>query len=168
MAAVLGLEEPQVQALCEAEAGAEVVSIAALNAPGQLTVAGHATAVDRVVAAAEAAGGMGRRLAVSAPFHCALLGPAAEALAAALQEVPLRAPAFPVFHNVDAAPAPDPEAIRARLVAQVTAPVRWMDCARAVTALRPDVAWECGPGRTLAGMQRRIDRTLPVRPASEP
>jgi [acyl-carrier-protein] S-malonyltransferase len=168
MAAVLGLEEERVRGLCEEQAQGAVVALAALNAPGQVTVAGHVAAVDRVVAAAEAAGGMGKRLAVSAPFHCSLLGPAAEALAEALGAVSLASPSFPVFHNVDAAPASAPEDIRARLVAQVVAPVRWMDCAREVTRLRPEVAWECGPGRSLAGMQRRIDRTLPVRPASDP
>jgi [acyl-carrier-protein] S-malonyltransferase len=167
MAAIVGLDEGTVAELCARHAQGQVVSVAALNCPGQVSVAGHVLAVERVLDAAHAAGGAGKTLAVSAPFHCALLAPAAARLREALADVRIDAPAFPVFHNVDAQPAGDPDAIRARLVAQVVAPVRWADCARAVRATGVDVAWECGPGRTLLGLQRRIDRTLSVRLASE-
>ncbi len=167
MAAVLGLEISQVEVLCAEAAQGEVVSIAADNCPGQVTVAGHVGAVDRVVAAVEAAGGVGKRLAVSAPFHCALLSPAADALAEALATVKVRPGAFPVLHNVDGRPAASPEEVRARLVAQVVAPVRWSDCFRGLRTLGAESAYECGPGRTLAGMARRIDKTLPVRSGAE-
>jgi [acyl-carrier-protein] S-malonyltransferase len=163
MAAVLGLELAQVEAICADAAQGELVSIAADNCPGQVTVAGHVGAVDRVVAAAEEAGGVGKRLAVSAPFHCALLRPAADALAEALATVNVRAGTFPVLHNVDGRAAESPHDTRARLVAQVVAPVRWSDCFRGLRALGAEAAYECGPGRTLAGMARRIDKTLPVR-----
>lgn len=163
MAAILGLERAQVETLCAEAAQGEVVSMAADNCPGQVTIAGHVGAVDRVVAAVEGAGGVGKRLAVSAPFHCALLAPAADALAESIARVDVRAGAFPVLHNVDGLSAPSPEAVRARLVAQVVAPVRWSDCFRGLRALGAETAYECGPGRTLAGMARRIDKTLPVR-----
>lgn len=167
MAAVLGLDLAQVEALCFEAARGEVVSIAAENCPGQVTIAGHVAAVDRVVAAAEGAGGVGKRLAVSAPFHCSLLSPAAEALAEALARVNVRAGAFPVLHNVDGRPATSPDDVRGRLVAQVVAPVRWSACFRGLRALGAESAYECGPGRTLAGMARRIDTTLPVRSGAE-
>jgi [acyl-carrier-protein] S-malonyltransferase len=167
MAAIVGLDEAAVIALCARHAEGEVVSVAALNCPGQVSIAGHVGAVGRVAEATHAAGGAAKLLAVSAPFHCAMLAPAAERLREALATVSLRAPLFPVFHNVDALPAPSVDAIRERLVAQVVAPVRWADCARAVRDAGPDVAFECGPGRTLLGLQRRIDRSLPVRLASE-
>jgi [acyl-carrier-protein] S-malonyltransferase len=166
MAAILGLDDATVAGLCAEHAHGEVVGLAGLNCPGQVAIAGHVGAVDRVVAASEPAGGVGKRLAVSAPFHSPLLAPAATRLAEALEDVPLRAPTFPVFHNVDGATAPDVATIRARLVAQVTLPVRWVDCARALSTLGAETAFECGPGRTLAGLQRRIDKSLPVRSAS--
>ncbi|MEN9787064.1 MAG: hypothetical protein RLZZ299_2328 [Pseudomonadota bacterium] len=167
MAAVVGLDDDALDALCAEVAAGEVVEVAAWNCPGQITVAGHASAVARLVAAVETAGGIARPLAVSAPFHCSLLAPAADPLRAALAEVRISPGAFPVVHNVDAAVATDAEGIRARLVAQVVAPVRWSACVRTLRSLGVDDAWECGPGRTLAGLVRRIDRNMVVRAGRE-
>ncbi len=167
MAAVMGLDDAQVEALC-AEAGqGELVAVAATNCPGQVSVAGHVGAVDRLIARAEAAGGAAKRLAVSAPFHCALLAPAGERLREALATIDLRPPSFPVVHNADAGIAADVAAIRAALVAQVTLPVRWSACFARLRVLGATEAIEVGPGKTLAGLGKRIDRALPVRHARD-
>lgn len=160
MAAVMGLDAAVVEAICAEQAQGEVVEIAGYNAPGQLVVAGHLSALQRVIDAVDAARGMGKRLAVSAPFHCRLLGPAAERLRAALTTVPLQAGRFPVVHNVDATVAPDAEGVRARLVAQVMGAVRWEDCVTQLKRLGATRSVEVGPGKTLAGLIKRIERSL--------
>lgn len=164
MAAVMGLETAEVEALCRVHANGEVVELAGHNCPGQTVIAGHVGAVDRVC---EAVGSGARRLQVSAPFHCSLLGPAAAALREALATVRIRPPQFPVVHNVDAALAPDADGIRARLVDQVVRPVRWVECVHTLKALGTTRCVEVGPGKTLAGLGRRIDRSLPVMGAVE-
>lgn len=157
MAAVMGLEAETVAALCT-----DGVEVAAYNCPTQVSIAGPAAALDAVLDRIEAAGGVARKLVVSAPFHCAMLAPAGERLKEALAAIPVRPPRFPVVQNVDAVATDDPEAIRARLVAQVSRPVRWEACFRALRALGADRAIEVGPGRTLAGLGKRIDRAFPV------
>lgn len=159
MAAIVGLETDEVIALCLEHANGEVVELAGHNCPGQTVIAGHVGAVERVC---DAVGAGARRLTVSAPFHCSLLGPAAEALREALATVPIAAPTVPVVHNVDAQVTQDPAGIRARLVEQVIRPVRWVECVQALKQLGVERCLELGPGRTLAGLGRRIDRTLPV------
>ncbi|MFZ5476219.1 MAG: ACP S-malonyltransferase [Myxococcota bacterium] len=155
MAAIVGPSPEEVQALCDACAEGEVVEIAALNCPGQTVVAGHVGAVERVLARSQ-----GRRLPVSAPFHCSLLAPAAERLREALADVRLGPCRFPVVHDVDARPSDD---IRARLVEQVVKPVRWVECVATLKALGATSAVELAPGRTLAGLCKRIDRAWTVR-----
>ncbi len=159
MAAIMGLETEEVRALCEAHAHGEVVELAGHNCPGQTVIAGHVGAVDRVC---EAVGSGARRLAVSAPFHCALLGPAAYALRAALAEVTIRPPRFPVVQNAMADVAETVDDVRERLVEQVVKPVRWVECVHRLKALGAERCVEVGPGKTLAGLGRRIDRALPV------
>jgi [acyl-carrier-protein] S-malonyltransferase len=159
MAAIMGLETEEVRALCEAYAHGEVVELAGHNCPGQTVIAGHVGAVDRVC---EAVGAGARRLAVSAPFHCALLGPAAYALREALADVTIHPPRFPVVQNALADVAPSPEGIRERLVEQVVKPVRWVECVHRLMHLGADRCVEVGPGKTLAGLGRRIDRALAV------
>jgi [acyl-carrier-protein] S-malonyltransferase len=159
MAAIMGLETEAVQALCEAHAHGEVVELAGHNCPGQTVIAGHVGAVHRV---ADAVGSGARILAVSAPFHCSLLGPAADRLQDALAAVPIQPPRFPVVHNVDATVAPDVDGIRRRLVAQVVKPVRWVECVRELKARGAERCVEVGPGKTLAGLGKRIDRGFPV------
>ncbi len=159
MAVIVGLELHEVEARCLHHAEGEVVEIAGINCPGQIVIAGHVGAVDRVC---EAIGSGARRLAVSAPFHSSLLGVAADALAEALAAVDIQPPRFPVVHNVDARAASDVEGVRSRLVAQVTRPVRWIACVQELRRLGADRCIEMGPGKTLAGLGRRIDRALRV------
>lgn len=159
MAAIMGLETDEVRALCEKHAEGEVVELAGHNCPGQTVIAGHVAAVDRVC---EAVGSGARRLSVSAPFHCSLLGPAADALLDALHAVDVRPPRFPVVQNAYADVADTPAGIRERLVQQVVKPVRWVECVQQLKALGAERCVEVGPGKTLAGLGRRIDRSLPV------
>jgi [acyl-carrier-protein] S-malonyltransferase len=169
MAAILRLDADKVEALCvEASTDDAQVSPANENGGGQIVVAGHAAAVERMVAAAKAAGGRAIPLKVSAPFHCSLMTPAAERLAAALAEVEVSALRVPVITNVDAELNSDATRVKALLVRQVTERVRWEASVR--TALRIGVtrAFEIGHGRVLAGLIKRIDRSLAVAPLGSP
>jgi [acyl-carrier-protein] S-malonyltransferase len=171
MAAVIGLDGDQVARLChEAASGDRVVVPANLNAPDQVVVAGHREEVDRVVDAAKAAGAKRAvPLPVSAPFHCALMAPAAERLRDFLEAIPFADGRFPVVGNVDAQPVTDGELCRRRLVEQVTAPVRWLETQERIAgALEAGVGVEFGPGRTLAGLARRTVPSLPVMAMGEP
>ncbi len=166
MAALLGVELEQARALCaeaaagEAEDGTpvrEVVAAANDNGGGQVVISGHRGAVERAVALAKAAGvKRAMLLPVSAPFHCALMAPAAEAMAEALAEAPLATPVVPLIANVSAAKATDPDRIRELLVAQVTGTVRWREGVLACAALGVDTFLELGAGKVLAGLVRRI------------
>ena len=161
VAAILGLDDEQVEASCAAAAGSAVVAPANYNAPGQVVIAGDAAAVDRAIEACREAGA--RRampLAVSVPVHCTLMAPASAALRDAIAAAALSMPGCPVFHNVDAQPAPDLEALRARLLDQLCSPVRWSDCVRAMRAAGAQRLLECGPGKVLTGLLKRIDRDL--------
>ena len=160
MAAILGLDAAAVIEGCTkaaAETGA-VVSAANFNDPKQTVISGARAAVDR---ACETLKGMGAKralpLAVSAPFHCALMRPAAEALRARLATVTITAPRIPVINNIDAAAPSDPQAVRDALFRQAFGPVRWVDVIRALGARGLRHVFECGPGKVLAGMTRRID-----------
>jgi [acyl-carrier-protein] S-malonyltransferase len=163
MAAVLGLDADGVAAAC-AEAAAEgVVTPANLNAPGQIVIAGHARAVARAGEIARARGA--RRvmaLAVSAPFHCPLMKPAEERLAADLAALPVQTPRFPVIANVDAEPKRDAPSALDALVRQVSAPVRWEAVVRRLAADGVRTILEMGPGTVLAGLIRKIDPSLTV------
>lgn len=161
MAAVIGLDDDAVAAVCAAAAQGQVVQPANLNAPGQVVIAGHTAAVERAAARAKEQGAkLVKTLAVSVPSHCALMGPAAERLQAHLQEVPLRQPRIRVLHNVDAQARDDVEAIRKALVAQLERPVRWRAIVQALAADGCTTMLECGPGKVLTGLNRRIDKTI--------
>jgi [acyl-carrier-protein] S-malonyltransferase len=155
MAAVMGLSSDDVAALCATAAEDEVLGPANLNGAGQTVVAGSAAAVDRLVALAASRGGKAKRLPVSAPFHCALMEPAAAGLAAWLADMPLGAPAWPVVTSVEARAVGHADDVRRLLVAQVTAPVRWQETMHAVADHDVGLALEVGPGRVLAGLLRR-------------
>ncbi len=161
MAALLGLDIPDVEEIVAAAADAGVCAIANDNTPGQVVVSGAAAAVLR---ATELAKGKGARRAimldVSAPFHCPLLQPAAEAMRDALASVSLDEPVVPLIANVTAAPVTDPEDIRRLLVEQVTATVRWRECVLTMKGLNVDTLVEMGGGKVLTGMVRRIDREM--------
>ena len=163
MAALLGLEAPQVEAICRElmAAGAGVVEPANYNCPGQIVVAGERAAVEAAVERARAAGARKAVvLPVSAPFHCRLMEPAARRLAEVLAQVPFRPARVPVVANVTAEPVTDPERIRELLVQQVDHPVRWEQSVRAMQAAGVTRLVEMGPGKTLSGFARRIDRGL--------
>jgi [acyl-carrier-protein] S-malonyltransferase len=156
MAAILGLELDAVEDVARRASEVGVCDLANDNAPGQAVVSGKRAAVERAVDLAKQQGA--RRsvlLPVSAPFHCQLLAPAAATVAAALAEVVIRAPAVPVISNVTAAPESAPETLRARLVEQVTARVRWRESLLAMAGLGVDATIELGAGRVLSGLSKR-------------
>ncbi len=161
MAALLGLDLEAVRRIAEEAAQGEVCAPANDNAPGQIVISGGAAAVDRAIAlAAERGAKRSIRLAVSAPFHCALMAPAADVMAEELAEVPLPAPLVPLVANVTAASVDDPKAIRRLLVEQVTAMVRWRESVLFMKGEGVGELVEIGPGRVLSGLARRIDREL--------
>ncbi len=161
MAAILGADDDVVAAACRKGAQGHVVEPVNYNAPGQLVIAGERAAVERAMQAAKALGA--RRavlLPVSAPFHSSLLKPAAEKLARRLAEVPFASPSIPVLHNVDVAQHASAEAIRAALAAQAASPVRWTQTIQAFAADGITHVVECGPGKVLANLVKRIDDRL--------
>ncbi len=161
MAAVLGLDEEVVEAICREVAEDQLVAPANYNSPGQLVIAGHAAAVERATRACLEAGA--RRtltLPVSVPSHCGLMAPAAAKLAVVLEKVSLTTPTIPVLHNVDAGIRTSPKAIRQALVEQLSAPVRWTDCVRELVAPGVTTVAECGPGKVLCGLGKRINRQV--------
>lgn len=161
MAAVLGLDDDQVREVCTRASGDAVVEAVNFNAPGQVVIAGNASAVARACELMKEAGA--RRclpLPVSVPSHCALMRPAAELLSERLQKVELETPRIPVLHNVNVATSSDAEAVREALVAQLYSPVRWVETVQKLQQSGVRLWVECGPGKVLAGLNKRIDRTL--------
>jgi [acyl-carrier-protein] S-malonyltransferase len=157
MAAILGVERAELAAICAEAAQGEVVSVANFNSPGQIVIAGNVGAVTRAI---EIAKGRGYRkamlLPVSAPFHCALMQPAAERLADVLAQVVVADPRVPVVSNVEALPNSSGARVRELLVAQVCAPVRWDESVRNMAELGITRFIEIGPGKVLAGLVKRI------------
>jgi [acyl-carrier-protein] S-malonyltransferase len=161
MVSVLGLELPQVEALCEKAAKGDVLQVANLLCPGNIAVSGTKAACERIVAMATEAGAMRAvPLAVAGAFHTAIMQPAVERLTAVLADVPLKKPRVPVISNVDATAHDDPEGIRQLLIRQVVSPVRWEDSMRRLLAMGCDRFYEVGPGRVLRGLLKRIDRKV--------
>ena len=159
MAAVLGLDDDVLVGVCEQASEGQVVSCANFNSPGQVVIAGDKAAVDRACELATEAGA--RRaipLAVSVPSHCELMRPAAEALETVLAGIEVGAPGIPVLHNVSTNPAGEPDEVRAALVQQLWRPVRWSDTILRLVADGVERFAECGPGKVLAGLNRRISR----------
>lgn len=165
MAAILGLDADVVRTTCAevAAAAGEAVEAANYNDPKQIVIAGTKAAVDRACEALKARGAKrALPLAVSAPFHSSLMKPAAERLKAALAGVALAAPAIPLINNIDVAVQDDPAAIKEALYRQAFGPVRWVEIVQAIRARGIGHLFECGPGKVLAGLARRIDATLVV------
>lgn len=162
MAAVLGLEDAQLVAICaEAGAGGGVVEAVNFNSPGQTVIAGSTAAVDRAIELCKAAGA--RRalpLPVSAPFHTSLMRPAGDRLREAMAELVFKTPSIPVVHNVHAQPETDPERIKAILFEQIFSPVKWVSCVEYMVGQGIAATVECGPGKVLSGLNKRIDKTL--------
>jgi [acyl-carrier-protein] S-malonyltransferase len=170
MAALMGLPLEATRAVCErASQPGEPVEPANLNGAGQIVISGHTAAIDRAIVEARAAGARRAvRLAVSAPFHCSLMQPAADRLAAALADVRVAAPSVPVVANVTAEPTQDAARIKELLVAQVTAPVRWEESIQAIAKLGVTRAYELGSGAVLKGLVKRIAGSIEVTSIGEP
>jgi [acyl-carrier-protein] S-malonyltransferase len=163
MAAILNLDDEAVRAACMEAAQGEVVEAVNFNAPGQIVIAGAKAAVERAMLACKARGA--RRavpLPVSAPFHSALMRPAAERLGGYLAGVAVAVPRVPLVNNVDVAVETQPSAIKSALVRQAASPVRWVECVQKMRASGVTHVLECGPGKVLAGMVKRIDGELQV------
>ena len=158
IAAVLGLEDEAVKEVCLAAAQGEVLEAVNFNSPGQVVIAGHRDAVLRGMEAAKEKGAK-RAIMVpmSVPSHCSLMKPAAQALDDYLKNVHIGKPEIPVLHNVDVKPHVEPEAIRSALVNQLDHPVRWVETIRAIFREGIGQAAECGPGKVLAGLNKRIE-----------
>ena len=167
MAAVMGAELADVERLCDEARGDDVLSPANLNGAGQIVVAGHARAVERLLALAADRRLRAQRLQVSAPFHCALMAPAAAGLARHLGQVHFTEPRVPVWTSVEARPVAGAAELPALLVRQVTSPVRWEETVRGMAGLGATVALETGPGRVLTGLLKRTVATLPGVPAGD-
>lgn len=162
MAAILGLDDNTVRAVCLEAAQDEVLEAVNFNSPGQVVIAGNKAAVERGMELAKAKGAK-RALAlpVSVPSHCALMQPAAEKLAGYLNNVLINTPQIPVLHNADVAAYSDSAKIKDALVRQLYSPVRWVESVQAVHAANIVQAAECGPGKVLAGLTKRIVAELP-------
>ncbi|WP_018410309.1 ACP S-malonyltransferase [Methyloversatilis thermotolerans] len=161
MAAILGLDAEVVGIACAEAAHGEVVAAVNFNSPEQTVIAGHATAVRRAMALLTERGAKRAvALPVSAPFHCSLMQPAADRLATALRSVELARPVITLVNNVDVASPEDADAIRDALVRQAAAPVRWVEVIRRMASLGVATVAECGPGKVLAGLTKRIDKEL--------
>lgn len=161
MAAILGLSDDDVRAACAEAAQGEVVEAVNFNAPAQVVIAGSKAAVERACEAAKARGAKrALPLAVSAPFHSSLLKPASQRLQEYLAGIEFSAPQIPVINNVDVAVLNDPAAIKEALVRQAASPVRWVETVQKMALEGVDTVVECGPGKVLAGLTKRINGEL--------
>jgi [acyl-carrier-protein] S-malonyltransferase len=168
MAAIMGGDAASVQALCDECAEGEALSPANFNAPGQVVISGAATAVKRAVDRAGDKKLKAIPLKVSAPFHCALMAPAARAVGAALESIPIGPLSFPVVANVDATPNQDPSRVRSLLVRQIDGPVLFEQSVVAMAEAGVTSALEIGPGKVLAGLVKRTDKRITVQACSDP
>ncbi len=158
MAAILGLSDEDVREVCSNAAQGQVLEAVNLNSPGQVVIAGHKEAVERgMQAATEKGAKRALPLPVSVPSHCALMKPAADALNAYLREVNVSIPEVPVVHNADVAAYDTPDRIKDALVRQLYSPVRWVETVEHIHTLGVSNSAECGPGKVLAGLVKRIN-----------
>jgi [acyl-carrier-protein] S-malonyltransferase len=163
MAAIIGLADDAITQACQASAQGECVAPVNYNSPGQVVIAGHAAAVDRAIAACKAAGAKrALPLPVSAPFHTELMKPAGEQLALVIAGLEFKEPQVPVVHNVHADTESDPQAIKDLLVQQIHSPVQWTSCVEYMVGKGIAQTVECGPGKVLSGLNRRILKSLQV------
>ncbi|SDI83829.1 [Acyl-carrier-protein] S-malonyltransferase [Ferrimonas sediminum] len=161
MYAIIGLDDDAIAAACEQAAQGQVVSPVNYNSPGQVVIAGEKDAVERAGALCKEAGAKrALPLPVSVPSHCALMKPAADKLALALNELTLSTPEVPVINNVDVAAETEADAIRQALVRQLYSPVRWTETINAMAEQGVEATYECGPGKVLTGLAKRINKTI--------
>lgn len=159
MAAILGLEDEQVRAICSVASEGEVVEAVNFNSPGQVVIAGNTAAVERAMTSAKEAGAKrALPLPVSVPSHCSLMKPAADKLAEALQSVDLKTPQIRVIHNADVASYDNADQIKDALVRQLYSPVRWTETVNLLVSDGITESAECGPGKVLAGLAKRINK----------
>lgn len=161
MAAIIGLDDDAILAACKAAEQGEVVAAVNFNSPGQVVIAGTLAAVDRASALCKAAGAKrALPLPVSAPFHTSLMRPAAERLASLINATKFSTPLVPVVHNVSAQSESDPQKIKTLMIEQIYSAVRWVDCINTITARAVTTTIECGPGKVLSGLNKRINKDL--------
>ena len=161
VAALLGLEETKVLAICKQVAQDQVVSAVNFNAPNQIVIAGHATAVERAIVEAKSAGAKRAvLLPISVPVHCSLMQPAVEKMARRLEQVTINIPKIPVLHNIDITVKTDTTAIRQALSAQIDHPVHWIKTIQTIAAEGITHIFECGPGKVLTGLNKRIAKEI--------
>ena len=169
MAAIIGLDDAAIETACAQAEQGEVVSAVNYNSPGQVVIAGQTDAVNRAIDLCKEAGAKrALPLPVSVPSHCALMKPAADQLAAELETITIKAPVIPVVQNVTAAVTTDPETIKANLVQQLYRPVLWVDCVNFMAGNGIERMLECGPGKVLSGLNKRISRGLEVATVADP
>lgn len=165
MAAILGLDDDAVKAVCEQASVEGIVEAVNFNSPGQVVIAGSKAAVDKAVEIATENGAKrALLLPVSVPSHCALMRPAAEELSKELESITIQAPQIPVIHNASVTTTVNPVEIRQLLAKQLYNPVRWVETVEWLTANGVDTLVECGPGKVLAGLSKRIDKSLQALP----
>jgi len=169
MAAILGLDDEAVRKLCEQAGQGEVLEAVNFNSPGQVVIAGASAAVNRAVEQSRAAGAKRAiLLPVSVPSHCRLMHPAAQQMAGRLQQTEIHRPQIPVIHNTHVQAESDPQAIRNALVRQIESPVRWVETIRKMAADGVTRIVECGPGKVLTGLNKRIVKTVETLPVFDP
>ncbi|GGO87079.1 malonyl CoA-acyl carrier protein transacylase [Marinobacterium nitratireducens] len=169
MAAILGLDDAAIADACEAAAQGQVVSPVNYNCPGQVVIAGEKDAVARAIDACKAAGAKRAvPLPVSVPSHCALMRPAAEQLSRDLAQIEVRAPQIPVVQNVDARVPESVEQLKDNLLAQLYSPVLWTESVQAMIDQGVETTLECGPGKVLSGLNKKVQRSLNVAAINEP
>lgn len=161
MAAIIGLDDPAVEQACAAASEEEIVAPVNYNSPGQLVIAGTAAAVERAMVLCKEAGAKrALPLPVSAPFHTALMKPAADRLAEDIRATQFNSPNCRIIHNVNAAPETAADAIKQLMIQQIYSPVLWVDCVKQLVAQGVDTTVECGPGKVLSGLNKRIEPSL--------
>jgi [acyl-carrier-protein] S-malonyltransferase len=161
MAAILGLDDDVINQICAEAAQGECVQAVNYNSPGQVVIAGKVAAVDRAIEKLKAAGAKrAMPLPVSAPFHTDLMQPAGERLAEALADITIKVPEIAVVHNVHAQTESNPEKIRELLIQQIYSPVKWVDCVNTMVKAGVTTTVECGPGKVLSGLNKRIEKSL--------
>ncbi|MAT52356.1 MAG: [acyl-carrier-protein] S-malonyltransferase [Porticoccaceae bacterium] len=163
MGAIMGVDDDVIRSVCEQSAQGGVVSAVNYNSPGQVVIAGDAAAVARAVDGLKAAGAKRAvPLPVSAPFHTSLMRPAADRLAEHIMDTAFSAPSVPVVHNVHARTESDPEVIKTLMIEQIYSPVLWVDCIKTMVDQGIDTMVECGAGKVVGGLAKRIDKGLNV------
>lgn len=169
MAAIIGLDDDLIKSICAEACQGEEVAAVNFNSPGQVVIAGNAAAVDRAISGCKEAGAKrALPLPVSAPFHTNLMKPAAERLAEEIMATEFSAPQVLVVHNVNAQTENDPEKIKQLMIEQICSPVLWVDCVNTLVANGIDTMVECGAGKVLSGLCKRIERSLTANATEDP